>query len=137
MFEDFVDFVLYCVVGFVGYFFGGLDGFVKVLIILSVIDYLSGLCVGYAKHNLSSSTGFKGIARKVMIFALVGISHLIDKEFLNDTATLKTAVCLFYIGNEGISILENAHKLGIPLPNVLIKHFKQFKEIEKQCNQKQ
>ena len=128
MVEDIIDFIFGCLVGMAGYFFGGLDGFMQVLIILTIVDYISGICVGISRHNLSSSKGFNGIARKVFIFSLVGISHVIDKHFMGDTATLRTAVCLFYIGNEGMSIFENADKLGIPLPKILIKNFKQFKE---------
>lgn len=128
MSEDIMDFVLASIVGFAGYFFGGLDGFMQVLIILTIVDYITGICVGWSSRNLSSATGFRGIARKVIIFSLVGISHVIDKHFLGDTATLRTAVCLFYIGNEGISILENADKLGIPLPKILMRNFKQFQE---------
>ena len=128
-FWDFIfTFIWGLIVGMLSYLFGEFDGFLQVLITLSAVDYLSGLCVGYERKNLSSATGFKGIARKVMIFALVGIANLIDKELLNDAHTLKTAVCLFYIGNEGMSIIENADKLGIPLPNALIKRFKQYKE---------
>ena len=128
MSKDITDFIAGSIIGFSGYFFGGLDGFMQVLLILTIVDYISGLCVGWHEHDLSSAKGFTGICRKVFIFALVGISHVIDKNFLGDTATMRTAVCLFYIGNEGISILENADKLGIQLPKVLIQHFRQFKE---------
>lgn len=128
MTDDLLDFVLGSIIGMAGYFFGGLDGFMQVLIILTVIDYISGVMAAGARGELSSREGFNGIKRKVLIFALVGISHVVDKNFLGDTATVRTAVCLFYIGNEGMSIFENADKLGIPLPKILIKNFKQFKE---------
>lgn len=132
MIKDIIDFVAASVIGFAAYFFGGLDGFMQVLIILVIVDYVSGLCAAGVKHEISSSAGFNGIARKVFIFALVGISHVIDQQFLGDSATLKTAVCMFYIGNEGVSILENADKLGIPLPKILMKNFKQFKAHDEQ-----
>ena len=128
MTDDLLDFLLGSIVGMAGYFFGGLDGFMQVLIILTVIDYISGVMAAGVKGELSSREGFNGIKRKVLIFAFVGISHVIDKNFLGDTATVRTAVCFFYIGNEGMSIFENADKLGIPLPKILIKNFKQFKE---------
>lgn len=132
MTDDLLDFFWGSIVGMAGYFFGGLDGFMQVLIILTVVDYISGVMAASVKGELSSREGFNGIKRKVLIFALVGISHVLDKNFLGDTATVRTAVCLFYIGNEGMSIFENADKLKIPLPKILIKNFKQFKEEHEQ-----
>ena len=114
---------------FLSWFFGGVDGIFALLLVLAVIDYLSGLAVGWFEDNLSSSEGFKGIARKCFMLALVGIANLIDKNIPLDNIapldniTMKVVVCLFYISNEGISILENAHKLGIPIPEILSKHF--------------
>ena len=128
MVKDVIDFLTALIIGFAAYFFGGLDGFMQVLIILVVVDYISGVIAAGMQHEISSSTGFTGIARKVFIFALVGISHVLDQQFLNNSATLRTAVCMFYIGNEGISILENADKLGIPLPKILMKNFRQFRQ---------
>ena len=128
MTDDLLDFFWGSIVGMVGYFFGGLDGFMQVLIILTVIDYISGVMAAGMKGELSSREGFNGIKRKVFIFALVGISHVIDKNFLGDTATVRTAVCLFYIGNEGISIISNADKLGVKIPKFLHGKFLAFTE---------
>ncbi len=108
---------------FLGWFFGGLDGVFALLLVLAVIDYLSGLAVGWFEGNLSSSQGFKGIARKCFMLALVGVANLIDKNIPLDNIAMKVVVCLFYISNEGISIIENVHKLGVPIPDVLSKHF--------------
>ncbi|MBQ3347451.1 MAG: phage holin family protein [Synergistaceae bacterium] len=105
------------------WFFGGLDAAFSLLVVLAVIDYLSGLCVGWLHDNLSSASGFKGIARKCFMFALVGIANLIDNYTGRQPLAAKTVVCLFYISNEGISIMENSHKLGVPIPEVLSKHF--------------
>ena len=117
------DFAFGGSIGFMGWFWGGKDGFIMVLLAFSIIDHLSGLCAGWAEHSLSSDRGFKGIARKVMIFAFVGMAHLTDKYLLGNTDTLRTAVCMFYIGNEGISILENADRLGLPFPEYFKSHF--------------
>ena len=125
------DFALFCwggIIGLLGWFFGGLDGAFAFLLTLAVIDYLSGLAVGWFEGNLSSSTGFKGIARKCFMFALVGVANLIDKYIAVGNISIKVIVCLFYISNEGISILENAHKLGVPIPEILIKHFSAMRE---------
>lgn len=127
MIKEFYEFFSGSFIGLLAWFFGGLDGFVQVLIAFSVIDYLSGICAAVVKkQKLSSAVGFKGITRKVYMFILVGMAHIIDEHLLGDSQALKTAVCLFYIGNEGISILENAHNMNIPIPKFLedkILHF--------------
>ena len=121
--EDIVDFVCGGFIGLLAWFFGGLDGFIKVLLSFSVIDYVSGVCAAGFEHKLSSTIGFKGIVKKFMMFSLVGMAHVLDKYFLGDTAALRTAVCLTFVGNEGLSILENAYKLGIPFPQILKDKF--------------
>ena len=123
-----LDFALASIIGVMGWFFGGLDGFVKVLLTFTVIDYLSGIAVAiWIKHNLSSSAGFKGISRKCLMFSFVGIAHVLDKYMLGDTQLLRTAVCLFYTGNEGLSIIENADALGVPFPKALKDKFLELK----------
>ena len=119
MTDDLLDFFMGCITGVLCWFFGGIDGPVKVLLTFTIIDYLSGVSAAYVRHELSSKEGFNGILRKIFIFALVGIAHVIDKNLLGNTEALKTAVCLFYVGNEGISILENAVHLGLPVPEAL------------------
>ena len=123
-----LDFALASIIGVMGWFFGGLDGFVKVLLTFTVIDYLSGIAVAiWIKHNLSSSAGFKGISRKCLMFSFIGIAHVLDKYMLGDTQLLRTAVCLFYTGNEGLSIIENADALGVPFPKALKDKFLELK----------
>ena len=124
--DEVSEFLIAGFVGLAGWFFGGLDGYIKVLIAFTVIDYISGVCRAGAEGKISSSVGFKGIARKIVMFFLVGIAHIIDKHMLNDNQALKVAVCLFYIGNEGISIIENADKLGVPIPKFLHGKFIKF-----------
>ena len=124
--DEVSEFLIAGFVGLAGWFFGGLDGYIKVLIAFTVIDYISGVCRAGAEGKISSSVGFKGIARKIVMFFLVGIAHIIDKHMLNDNQALKVAVCLFYIGNEGISIIENADKLGVPIPKFLHGKFLNF-----------
>ena len=126
-----LDFALGSLVGVLAWFFGGLDGFVKMLITFAVIDYFSGLASAlWVKHNLSSSIGFKGIAKKCLMFSFVGIAHVLDKYLLGEAGVLKEVVCLFYIGNEGLSIIENADMLGVPFPKALKDKFLGFKEHE-------
>ena len=128
MIKDFFTFCWGGFIGLLGWFFGGLDGAFTLLLTLAVIDYFSGLCVGWVKDNLSSAKGFNGILRKCIMLALVGIANLIDKYTGSTSISFKVVVCLFYISNEGVSILENAIKLGVPIPHILVQHFDSLRE---------
>lgn len=105
--------------GFLGWFLGGVDGFLYALIAFTVIDYITGVMCAITDKNLSSSIGFKGICRKVLIFTLVGIANIIDVEVVGTGSVLRTAVIFFYLSNEGVSLLENAAHLGLPIPEKL------------------
>lgn len=122
------DFFAGITVGFFVWFFGQPGGTLTLLITLSVIDYLSGTLIAWYGHELSSRTGFKGIFKKCIMLTFVGIAHLLDVHLLGGNETIKTVVCLFYISTEGISIIENADKLNIPIPSVLRERFLQLKE---------
>ena len=129
--ETTIDFTLASIVGLAGWFFGGLDGFIKVLLTFTIIDYLSGMAAAiFVKHNLSSAAGFKGISRKCLMFSFVGIAHVLDKYLMGDSHALRTAVCLFYIWNEGLSIIENADTLGVPSPKTLKDKFLELKQTD-------
>ena len=118
-----VDFALGSGIGLLSWFFGGLDGLLKVLLVLIVIDYFSGLSVAWLNRTISSATGFKGITKKCIMLTFVGIAHLMDTIIPDDGGAIRSIVCLFYIANEGKSIIENADRLGIPIPQMLMKHF--------------
>ena len=105
--------------GFLGWFLGGVDGFLYALIAFAVIDYITGVLCAIADKTLSSEVGFKGICRKVLIFTLVGIGNIVDVYVLGETGVLRTAVIFFYLSNEGVSLLENAAHLGLPIPEKL------------------
>ena len=102
--------------GWLGYFLGGCDGLLYALIAFVVIDYITGVMCAITDRKLSSAVGFKGIFRKVLIFLLVGIANIIDVQVIGTGAVLRTAVIFFYISNEGVSLLENAGHLGLPIP---------------------
>ena len=102
--------------GWLGYFLGGCDGLLYALIAFVVIDYITGVMCAIIDRKLSSAVGFKGIFRKVLIFLLVGIANIIDVQVIGTGAVLRTAVIFFYISNEGVSLLENAGHLGLPIP---------------------
>lgn len=105
--------------GFFGWFLGGLDGFLYALIAFVVIDYLTGVMCAIVNKELSSDVGFRGLFRKILIFVMVGVGHLIDSQIIGDGSVLRTAVIFFYLSNEGISLLENAAHLGLPIPQKL------------------
>lgn len=102
--------------GWLGYFLGCCDGLLYALIAFVVIDYITGVMCAIANHTLSSEVGFKGICRKVLIFLLVGIANILDIHVIGSGSVLRTAVIFFYISNEGVSLLENAAHLGLPVP---------------------
>ena len=103
--------------GWLGYFLGGCDGLLYALIAFVVIDYITGVMCAISDHTLSSAVGFKGICRKVLIFLLVGIANVLDVQVIQTGSVLRTAVIFFYISNEGVSLLENAAHLGLPVPD--------------------
>ena len=105
--------------GFLGWFLGGADGFLYALIAFVVIDYITGVMCAIVDKNLSSEIGFKGICRKVLIFTLVGIGNILDVYVLQDGHVMRMAVIFFYLSNEGVSLLENAGHLGLPIPTKL------------------
>ena len=111
-----IQLIFSAVGGWLGYFLGGCDGLLYALIAFVVIDYITGVMCAIINKQLSSEVGFKGIFRKVLIFLLVGISNLIDVQVIGTGAVLRTAVIFFYISNEGVSLLENAGHLGLPIP---------------------
>lgn len=102
--------------GWLGYFLGGCDGLLFALLAFVVIDYVTGVMCAVADKTLSSAVGFRGICRKVLIFLLVGIAHILDTHVIGEGSVLRTAVIFFYISNEGVSLIENAAHLGLPIP---------------------
>ena len=102
--------------GWLGYFLGGCDGLLYALIAFVAIDYITGVMCAINDRTLSSEVGFKGICRKVLIFLLVGIGHILDINVIGTGSVLRTAVIFFYISNEGVSLLENSAHLGLPVP---------------------
>lgn len=102
--------------GWLGYFLGGCDGLLYALLAFAVIDYLTGIMCAINDHTLSSEVGFRGICRKVLIFLLVGIANILDVSVIGSGSVLRTAVIFFYISNEGLSLVENAAHLGLPVP---------------------
>ena len=111
-----IQFIFTAVGGWLGYYLGGCDGLLYALLAFVVADYVTGVMCAVSDKKLSSEVGFKGICRKVLIFILVGIANILDVQVIGTGSVLRTAVIFFYISNEGLSLLENAGHLGLPIP---------------------
>ena len=105
--------------GWLGYFLGGCDGLLYTLLAFVILDYLTGVMCAIVDKKLSSEISFRGIFKKVLIFVLVGVDHLMDVQILGAAGVLRTAVIFFYLSNEGVSLVENAAHLGLPIPTKL------------------
>ncbi|WP_313119324.1 phage holin family protein [Proteiniclasticum ruminis] len=114
--------------GWLGWLLGGYDGFLYALIAFVVLDYLLGVMCAIIEKHLSSDVGARGIFKKVVIFSLVGVAHIIDQNIIGDGSAIRTAVIFFYLSNEGISIIENATRLGLPIPEKLRDILEQLKD---------
>ena len=105
--------------GWLGYFLGGCDGLLIALVVFAVVDYVTGVMCAINDKKLSSEVGFRGICRKVLIFFLVGVANILDVQVIGTGSVLRTAIIFFYLSNEGVSLVENAAHLGLPVPEKL------------------
>jgi toxin secretion/phage lysis holin len=121
---------------FTGFMFGELDGLFIALITLVMLDYVTGVIVAIARKCLSSEIGFKGICKKIMIFAVIAVANIIDTYVIKNGSALRTAVLFLFIANEGVSLLENAAGMGLPVPKKLLDILKQLKSSEEETNEK-
>ena len=133
-FWNMIQAVFTMVGGWLGYFLGGCDGLLFALVLFVAMDYITGVMCAAADRKLSSEVGFKGICRKVLIFLLVGMANVLDVQIIGSGSVFRTAVIFFYLSNEGLSLLENAGHLGLPIPAklkaVLEQLHRQSEEIE-------
>ena len=114
-----------------GFLFGQLNGLFYAVIAMMAIDYITGVVVAVLDKNLSSEVGFRGLVKKLFILVLIAVAHIIDAQVIGTGAALMTAVMLFFIANEGISILENAAALGLPIPQKLRDVLEQLRDKDK------
>jgi len=112
----------------IGFFIGGADGLIKALIVFAIVDYITGVAAAAIEHKLNSEIGFKGITKKLLLFCIVGVAHILDVYVLGTGAVCRSAVVLFYIANEGLSIIENVARCGLPIPDKLKIILEQLKE---------
>lgn len=111
-----------------GFMYGEVNGLFWALIAFMALDYVSGVLAAIADKKLSSAVGFKGIAKKLLILVFVAIGHITDTYVLGGTPVAMSAVILFYIANEGISVVENAAVLGLPVPQKIKNVLEQIKK---------
>ena len=110
-----------------GDYLGSFDSLMYALVAFIVTDYVTGVLCAIVERNLSSAIGFKGICQKVFILALVGVANVLDVHVVGGGCVLRSAVIFFYCANEGISIVENAARIGLPVPDKLTEVMKQLK----------
>ncbi len=121
--------------GGVGWLLGGCDGFLYALIAFVVIDYITGVMCAVLDKKLSSAVGFRGIFKKVLIFLMVGVGQILDTQIIGTGSVLRTAIIFFYISNEGLSLLENAGHIGLPIPQKLKEVLEQLHVKEENNNE--
>ena len=118
-FWNIIQVMIAAIGGWLGYFLGGCDGLLYALLVFVIVDYITGVMCAIEDRKLSSAVGFRGLCRKVLTFLLVGIAQVLDVHVLNQPGVLRTAVIFWAIANNGLSILENAAHLGLPVPEQL------------------
>ena len=123
-----IQLVFAAIGGWLGWFLGECDGLMYALIAFVIADYVTGVMCAVSDRRLSSEVGFKGICRKILIFVLVGMANILDMHVIGTGCVLRTAVLFFYISNEGVSVLENAGHLGLPIPARLLNVLEQLHE---------
>lgn len=102
----------------VSYLFGGWSAMLGVLLTMAVVDYLSGFTAAALAGQLSSAVGMKGIAKKIALFGVVAVAHLIDQS-LGEQHLIRDAAIWWYAANEVVSIVENMGRLGVPIPPII------------------
>ena len=120
--------------GWLGYFLGGMDGLLIALLVFMVLDYATGILCAIIDKQLSSAVGFRGICKKVFILMLVGVANVVDVHVLGSGSALRGAVICFYLSNEGLSLLENAAHVGLPVPDKLKDVLSQLHNRVEKCN---
>lgn len=124
--KNIVNFITGTVLTTVVYFLGGLDTALKTLLVLIVLDYITGICKAIVNKKINSNIGAKGIIKKVGYLIIVALSFYLDKV-VGDTGAIRSLIIYFFVANEGISILENWSAMGLPLPKKIFEVLEQIK----------
>ena len=124
----FLDGVIATGAGLFAFLYGDITPLFYAVLSFMVLDYITGLIAAWIKKEISSEIGFKGLAKKFLILNFIALAHILDVNVLNTYPVLQSAVMMFFIANEGISLIENAAKLGLPIPGKLLDVLKQLKK---------
>lgn len=112
----------------ISFLFGDIEGMMVALIALIVLDYISGVIAAAVEKRLSSEVGAKGIAKKIFMLLIVALANIVDINVIGDGHVLKTVTVVFYICNECISLIENAGRIGVPVPKKLLDVLEQLRD---------
>lgn len=118
--NDIIKGILAAICAAVGFLFGSADGLIIALVVLIVMDYISGVMAAAVEKRLSSEVGAKGIAKKVFMLLIVAVANIVDINVIGEGHVLRAVTVVFYIANECISLIENAGRLGVPVPKKLL-----------------
>ena len=113
------------------FLFGDMEGLMIALIALIILDYISGVIAAAVEKRLSSEVGAKGIAKKIFMLLIVALANIVDINVIGSGHTLKTVTVVFYLCNECISLIENAGRIGVPVPKKLLDVLEQLRDKEK------
>ena len=112
----------------ISFLFGDMEGMLIALIALIILDYISGVIAAAVEKRLSSAVGAKGIAKKIFMLLIVALANIVDINVIGDGHVLKTVTVVFYICNECISLIENAGRIGVPVPKKLLDVLEQLRD---------
>ena len=110
------------------FLFGDMEGMMIALVALIILDYISGVIAAAVEKRLSSEVGAKGIAKKIFMLLIVALANIVDINVIGDGHVLKTVTVVFYICNECISLIENAGRIGVPVPKKLLDVLEQLRD---------
>ena len=122
-----IEIVISSILGFFTYLIGGIDSLMISLLVLIVIDYITGICKGVIQKKLSSKISAKGIIKKFGYIVIIILATLFDRLVSDDNMAIRTMMIYFFIANESLSILENWAVIGLPLPKKIFDIFEKLK----------
>lgn len=129
-YDTYFDTLMGVLAAFLSFFFGGLDSLMTVLLVFVACDMVSGIIKGLTLGKFSSDVGFHGISKKVFMFMFIGVAHVLDHELFGKSEVLRDGVVMFYLTNEGLSIIENAIEMGAPVPEIIKERFMSWRNKE-------
>ncbi len=128
---EFIKKIIAAFCAVMGFVFGDMDGLMRALVVLIILDYISGVIAAVVEKKLSSEVGAKGIAKKIFMLLIVAVANIVDINVIGEGHVLKSVTMVFYIANECISLIENGGRLGVPVPKKLLDVLEQLRNKKK------